>query len=304
VRTAVDDLVVLPADDAEPPPRRFRAVRRFAGNRLALVGAVFLVLLVLMATFAPLLAPHDPNKQDLLRTLERPGTDGHLLGTDEFGRDQLSRLIFGARASMLFSLVACAASVLFGAPPGLVAGFLGGKVDSAFGRVNDLLLAVPGLLIAIVVIGVLHGGLVTAAVVFGGVSAPAFYRIVRAVTADVRGETYIEASRALGSTTARTIQRDVLPNVLGPLVIQIALSLGVLVVAEATLSFLGLGLQPPTASWGGMLQSGTTNMMLAPYLVYPPGIAITLTVLAYLFVGDGLRRAFGTTRSAVAEARL
>ncbi|MBW8825988.1 MAG: ABC transporter permease, partial [Acidobacteria bacterium] len=298
--TTVDHLAVAAPAEASPR-KRFRAMRRFARNRPALIGAAFLVVLVLVAIFAPLVAAHDPNHQDLLFRLQKPGTKGHLLGTDEFGRDQLSRLIFGTRASLLFSVLACLVSIVVGAPPGLAAGFLAGKTDAVLGRVNDLLLAVPGLLIAIVVIGVLHGGLITAAIVFGAVSAPTFYRLVRAVTADVRGETYIEASRALGATTTRTILRDVIPNVLGPLVIQIALNLGVLVVAEATLSFLGLGLKPPTASWGGMLQSGTSNMTLAPFLVYPPGFMITLTVLAYLFVGDGLRRAFGTTRSAVAE---
>jgi peptide/nickel transport system permease protein len=299
--TSTLDPPALAATGTVPDRRRFRALRRFTRNRAALAGAVILALIVLVAIFAPLLAPHDPNDQDLLRRFQPPG-DGGVLGTDDFGRDQMSRLIYGARASLLFSLLAMAVSVVIGLPQGLTAGFLGGKVDGALGRFNDMLLAVPPILLAIVVVGALGASLVNAAFAIGLVSAPRFFRIVRAVTQDVRGETYIEASRALGSTTRRTVLYNVVPNVLGPLVVQVAIGMGGYVTAEASLSFIGLGIRPPTASWGGMLQTAAANMTQAPYLVYPPGIMIAVTVLAYLLVGDGLRTAFGTTRSAVSEA--
>ncbi|MBW8825729.1 MAG: ABC transporter permease [Acidobacteria bacterium] len=298
--TATLDLPVLAAPEPAPVRRRYRALRRFARNRAAFIGALVLVALVVVAVFAPLIAPHDPYHQDLLRRFQPPGRGG-VLGSDDFGRDQLSRLIFGARASLIFSLLAMAVAVIIGLPQGLAAGFLGGKVDTALGRLNDTLLAVPAILLAIVVVGALGPSLVNASFAVGLVTAPRFFRIVRAVTQDVKGETYIEASRALGSTTRRTVLHDVVPNVLGPLIVQFAIGLGTAVTAEASLSFIGLGIRPPTASWGGMLQMAAANMTQAPFLVYPPGIMIAITVMAYLMVGDGLRTAFGTTRSAVSE---
>jgi peptide/nickel transport system permease protein len=168
-------------------------------------------------------------------------------------------------------------------------------------RFNDMLLCVPALFLAIIVAGVLGRSLVNGALAIGVISAPRFFRVVRAVTADVRGETYVEASRALGATTPRILVTNILPNTLGPLVVQLAIGLGTAVVAEASLSFIGLGIQPPTASWGNMLQTAAANITQAPHLVYPPGIIIAMTVLAYQMVGDGLRSAFGTTRGAVSE---
>jgi peptide/nickel transport system permease protein len=300
--TAVDQ-VAVGAGGQGPPPQKLRAFGRFMKNRLAVCGAAFLLVLVVVAVFAPLIAPHDPNKQDLLLRFAPPGRGG-VLGADDFGRDQLSRLIFGARASLMFSLLAMTVSMAVGMPQGLIAGYFGGKADVALGRLNDAQLAVPGLLLAIVVVGALGATLVNAAIAIGFLSAPRFYRIVRAVTQDVRGETYIEAARALGCTTRRIILNNVLPNAMGPLVVQVAIGLGGAVTAEATLSFLGLGVRPPTASWGGMLQTAAGTMTRAPHLVYPPGILIAATVTAYLLVGDGLRSAFGTTRSAVGQGSM
>ena len=298
--TATLDPPITASADVPQPTRRRSALRRFMRNRLAVAGAVVLVLLVVVAVFAPVLAPYDPNDQDLLGRFQRPGGD-HFLGTDDFGRDALSRLIFGTRVSVLFSLTAMVTSLVFGMPQGLIAGFVGGRTDSALSRFNELLMSVPGLLLVITVVGVLGPGLVTSAVTIGAISSPRFFRVVRGVTQDVRGETYIEASRALGCTTRRTLIHQVLPNVLGPLIVQIAIGLGTFVTAEASLSFIGLGVRPPTASWGGMLQTASANMISAPFLVYAPGLVIGLTVLAYMLVGDGLRSAVGTTRSAVSE---
>jgi peptide/nickel transport system permease protein len=298
--TTVDVVEPVTIGDPDAIPGRGRALRRFLHNRLAVAGAVFLVVLLLVAVFAPVFAPHDPNDQNLLLRYQRPG-DGYLLGTDDFGRDQLSRLIFGARSSLLFSLIAISFSAALGIPFGLAAGFIGGRVDGAISRLNDMMLSVPGLFLAIVVAGVLGKTLVNGALAIGLISAPRFFRVVRAVTADVRGETYIEASRALGATTPRILATNVLPNTLGPLVVSLAIGLGTAVVAEASLSFIGLGIQPPTASWGNMLQTASANITQAPHLVYPPGIMVGLTVLAYQLLGDGLRSAFGTTRSAVSE---
>lgn len=286
--------------EGDAAPRRGRAARRFARNPMAMAGLAFLLLVVILAVFAPWIAPKDPNHQDLLARLQSPNGDA-LLGTDDFGRDQLSRLVYGSRVSLLVGIGAMAIALGIGVPTGLAAGFVGGKVDTLFSRFNDALLALPALLFFFAIIAVFGPSLPTLCVAIGTVASTAFFRITRSSTQAVAQETYIEASRALGARTSRILLNHILPNILSPLLVRVSLGAGAAVTAEASLSFLGLGVAPPTATWGGMLSSGNSVIQEAAFLVYAPGAMIALTVLSYGFIGDGLRSAMGTTRSAVAE---
>jgi peptide/nickel transport system permease protein len=276
-------------------PRRMRLVRRFAKDRAAMIALILFLLLILVAVFASVVAPFDPNKQQLSGRLQGPSTT-HWLGTDEFGRDQLSRLIYGARSSLFASFIAIIVGGVIGTPLGLLAGYFGRWVDSALSRLNDALMSVPALILALTVVAVLGPGLTNAMLAVGIIFIPRFFRVVRGATQDIRHETFVEASNAIGCTGTRTLWRHVFPNILSPLAVQVSLGLGAAVTAEASLSFLGLGVRPPTASWGGMLSSAAANITKAPYLVLEPGVMIALTVLALTFMGDGLRRALGTRR--------
>ncbi len=294
-------------DEAQPEHRapqpgfgRGRVVRRLLRNPAAMFGLTVVVIVVVMAVFAPWLAPYDPNDQNLLDRLQEPSAE-HWLGTDDFGRDQLSRLIYGARVSLVAAIQAVVIGAGVGAVTGTIAGFRGGRFDAAMGRVVDVMMALPGFLVAVTVLAVLGPGLTNAMLAVGLLLTPVFFRVARAATQDVREETYIEASRALGCTTRRIVVHHVLPNALAPVVVQIAILLGVAITIEASLSFIGLGVQPPTATWGSMLSTANANMAQAPHLVYVPGAMIALTVLAFSLLGDGLAAALGTTRSAVAE---
>lgn len=292
---------VDPTEGGDDVVKRGRVLRRFLSNKLAVAGLVFIILLVLTAIFAEQIAPKDPNHQELLKKLRKPGSSGYSLGSDEFGRDVLSRLIFGSRVTVRVVVQAMSISLLIGVPLGLLAGFLGKWIDAVLNRITEAVMSVPYLILAFAVIAALGPGLGSATFAVGLLSVPGFYRVMRASTQDVRGETYVEASRAIGCTTWRTLLRHVLPNAIGPLVVQVALGAGRVVTAEAALSFLGLSVKPPTASWGGMLTTAVNNMQKAPFLVYYPGFLIVLTVLAFTFIGDGLRNALGTTRAAVTE---
>ena len=300
--TFAEDVVVVPAAPGAPAPSRARLLRRFLSNRLAVVGACVIVVVVMVAVLAPLIAPHDPNTQDLLLRLQRPGTDGHPLGTDQFGRDVLSRLIFGARVSLLAALLAVGVAALLGVPLGMLAGYGSRRADGVLSWANDGLMSVPALTLALTIVAVLGpGSLTNAMIAVGIVSAPRFFRVARAATQDVRHETYIEASRAIGCRRSRILSRHVFPNAVTPLVIQVTLMLGAAIVAEASLSFLGFGVRSPTASWGSMLNDAYVNLSQAPYLVYIPGAAIAVVVLAFTLVGDGLRDALGTRTKAGAD---
>jgi peptide/nickel transport system permease protein len=297
--TALDDLELADAANGSgDTPKQGRTFRRFLHHKAGMVGLVFLLLLAAVALLAPVIAPHDPTAQDLLNRLHQPNGE-FLLGTDQFGRDQLSRLMYGARVSLLVGLGTMAIAVLIGVPLGLLAGFVGGKLDTLISRFYDALLALPALLFFFVVIAVFGHSLTVLVSVIGVVSTTVFFRTARAQTQAVAQETYIEASRALGATTRRIVVHHVLPNVLSPLLVLVSLGAGAAVTAEASLSFLGLGIAPPTPSWGGMLSAGNEVVREAPYLVYAPGVTIALTVLAFSLVGEGLRHSVGTTRSAV-----
>jgi ABC-type dipeptide/oligopeptide/nickel transport system permease subunit len=296
---------------AEAPPAKLRRgsitairVRRFARNKLAVAAAIFVLIEVLVALFASVIAPANPNVQDLARRLKGPSA-AHWLGTDQFGRDALSRLIFGARVSLGGAAIAVAIAVSAGVSLGLIAGYLRGWVDRTFSQVMDVVMSVPALILAVTIVGVLGPGLTNAMIAVGIATVPRFYRVTRAQTHVVAGETFIEAARAGGSSQTSIMLRHVLPNALSPVMVQVSLVLGAAVTAEASLSYIGLGVQPPTASWGSALREAAPSMSQAPALVIAPGVIIALTVLAFALAGDELREALGTGReSQVADVTI
>lgn len=254
-----------------------------------LVALGYLGALALLAAFAPLLAPQNPASQDLMNSLAPPSGD-HWLGTDQFGRDVLSRMIFGARVAVLAPLIAMVVASVVGIPSGLLAGYHRKATDWWLGRIADALLAIPGIVLAIALVATLGPSLFNAMLVVGLVYAPHLFRVVRAATLAVSEETFILSARSIGCSPARTLVQHVLPNLAGVLCVQLSFLLGFALLAEASLSFLGLGIQPPDASWGVMLKDAYQNQFRAPRAVFAPGLAITLTILAFNAVGNGLHK--------------
>lgn len=272
------------------PWRRFR--RRFQAQRVGLISLGFLAFVVVIAILAPILAPHDPNSQDLRAVLQSPSGD-HWLGTDDVGRDVLSRLLYASRVSLLAALLAVSVALGLGLIPGLIAGYARGWVDSVVMRIADALMAFPPLILAVALVGVLGPGLTNAMIAVGIVFSPRFLRVLRGAALSVREETYIEAARGIGCSSTKILRRHVLPNVLSPLIVQVSFAAGTAMLAEASLSFLGLGVQPPDASWGAMLGRAYRFYDRAPWVVVFPGVAIALTVLAFNLLGDALRDSLG-----------
>jgi peptide/nickel transport system ATP-binding protein len=279
------------------PERRPGFWVRFLHQRWAIAGLVFLLVAIVAAIFAPLVAPHPPNVQDINAINAGPSAS-HWLGTDDLGRDILSRLIWGARISLraAFEIVALAAVVAV--PLGLIAGFFRGAVDSVIMRAMDALFSFPPLILALTVAALLGADVNDASIAIAIVFVPSFVRLLRGEVIAVREEAYIESARSLGATSKRLLARHVVPNVASPIIIQLALALGFALLTEAGLSFLGIGEQPPIASWGGMLQEGFQFINSAPWAVIFPGVAIMLTVLAFNLVADGLRDSLGRERPA------
>ena len=265
--------------------------RAFGKSGGALLGLCLVVLVAIAAVVAPALAPHDPDAIDTTRRLARPFTPGHWLGTDEFGRDLLSRLLHGARISLVVGLAATALAALAGSFCGLLAGFFGRWVDQAIMRGIDTLMAFPYFLLAIAIIAVLGPGLINGMVAVAIVNIPFYGRIVRATVLAVKQTEYVEAARALGVSEVRLSLTHVLRNCLAPLIVAITLNVGGMITALAGLSFLGLGVQPPTSDWGSMLASSRQYINVAPHVAAFPGLAIFLTVLGFNLLGDGLRDA-------------
>jgi peptide/nickel transport system permease protein len=266
------------------------ALRRLARNRGAAVGGLVFLLFVLLALAAPVLAPHDPVRLNVVESLEAPGAR-HWLGTDQFGRDVLSRIIYGSRVSVAMGIVAVAISVGAGSMLGLLAGFYRGPVDLVVMRLVDVMLAFPGILLALVIIAVLGPDLKSAMIAVGISGMPLFIRVVRASTLAVRELHYVEAAQATGCGDLRVLARHVLPNVLTPIIVLVTLGIPSAIVAGAALSFLGLGIKPPTPDWGEMLSRGRAFMGTAWWLSTFPGLAIAIVVLAINRFGDGLRDA-------------
>jgi len=264
--------------------------RRLTRHRLALAGALIVAGLMLMALLAPVLAPHDPVAQSLGNAFQ-PSSRAHPLGTDEFGRDILSRIIFGARASLLAGVVSVAIALTAGALAGLLAGYAGGVVDVTISGVMDVMLAVPGVLLAIAIVAVLGPGLLNVMVAVGISSVPAFARLARGSVMVVKESEFVDAVRALGGTTGRVLFRHILPNIAATLFVMASVYTASAILTAAGLSFLGLGAQPPTPEWGAMLSRGREYLRSAPHVATYPGIAIFVAVMGFNFLGDGLRDA-------------
>jgi peptide/nickel transport system permease protein len=272
-------------------------VRRLLHNRSAVVALVFLTVAALLVIAAPLIAPYDPLEQDLRATLQSPSGE-HWFGTDDLGRDVLSRILFAGRISLLAALEAVVVGVVLGVPFGLLSGYAGGRADTVVMRVTDAVLSFPPLILAIAIVGIRGPGLTNAMIAVGIVFAPRFARLVRGTVRSVTEETFIEASRSIGTSGYRIVVWHVVPNVLSPLIVQVSLAASFAMLAEAGLSFLGLGVQAPDASWGSMLGRALSYINLAPWLVIFPGLCIALTVLALNVFGDGVRDAIGKEQRA------
>jgi peptide/nickel transport system permease protein len=266
------------------------ALHRFLGHRTGLAATLFVLALAAAALLAPWVVRHDPLAQDLDAIL-RPPSVAHPLGTDDLGRDVLARIVHGARTSLTASLMAVAIAVALGVPLGLAAGYLGGMTDDAIMRVSDAVQSIPALVLAMAIAAALGPSLFHVMVAVGVVFAPRFARLVRGQVLAVREELYVEGARAVGAAHIRVICHHVLPNVLSPIVVQISISIAFALLAETSLSFLGVGIRPPLPSWGADVGRGYRFMRLAPWLVFMPGMAILLTSLAFTFIGDGIRDA-------------
>lgn len=260
----------------------------FFRNRLALCSGLLLLLLLVMVVAAPLLATHDPYVQDLTHSLQAPGGE-HWLGADKQGRDTWSRIVYGARPTLLGALFVVLISELIGVPLGLAAGYYGGWVDSVIMRILDMLLAFPALLLAILIVATFGRGLTNAVIALGLVYIPAIARVVRSVTLVQRNLTYVEAARSSGVSDRRILFRHLLPNVLSPIIVQSSIDLAYAILDIAALSFLGLGIQPPEPDWGSMLAEGRSFLLLSPYVSLSAGVAIMIAVIAFNLFGDGLR---------------
>ena len=272
----------------ESPARR--AVSRLVARKTALVGLFLVVALVLIAVLADLIAPFDPNKQNYA-LLRKPPSWVHWFGTDESGRDVLSRVMFGARASLLAGVVSVLIAVAIGVPAGLLAGYRGGAVDAVISRITDAMLAVPFLILAIALAAFLGPSLRNAMIAVGLASTPVFIRLTRGQVLSVKTEDYVEAARAVGNPAWRVACRHILPNILPALLVQASVAVAAAIIAEASLSFLGLGQQPPAPSWGSMLNVAQRYLTNAPWIAIWPGVAIFLSVLGFNLLGDGLRDA-------------
>ena len=283
--------------DLPAPPRRSRAVKvlRWMRHDLrAVLSIAFLSLLVIVAIFAPVLAPYSPVDQDVTQLLLPPSA-AHWLGTDDLGRDVLSRLIWGAPNSLYASFLAVGVGVVLGVPVGLVIGFLGGWIDEVVSRFIDALLSFPPIVLAIAVTGALGIGLTNAMLSVGFVFAPVLARLVRAQTLVVKSALYVDAARGFGASTSHIIIRHIVPNAIQPVIVQVTLMLAIALLAEASLSFLSLGVQPPAASWGGMLARAYNYIEIAPEQMYAPGLAILFTALAFNALGESMRVALDPT---------
>jgi peptide/nickel transport system permease protein len=276
------------ADVVETPLRR--AWRRLLRRKGALFGLAVITLFIAMAVFAPLISRYDPTAQSYT-LIRHPPSDLHWFGTDELGRDLLTRIIYGARASLLAGVISVSIALGIGVPIGLCAGYLGGLVDVVLSRMTDAMLACPYLIFAIALAFLLGPSLGNAMIAIGIATTPIFVRLTRGLVLSVKVENYIEAARMVGNPAWRIALRHILPNILPSLLVQATLSIATAIIAEASLSFIGLGQQPPAPSWGSMLNAAQRFLVNAPWMAVWPGLAIFLTVLSFNLLGDGLRDA-------------
>ena len=271
-----------------------RTLKKLFRSKTGLVGIIIVILVVFAAIFAPYIAPHDPAEQDYSAMAVPPaweegGSTDHLLGTDNLGRDILSRIIFGTRISLVVGVVAVILAGAVGLVIGLISGFFGGVVDAIFMRLVDSFLAIPSILFALVLLAILEPGVKTLVIALGLTNWVVYARLVRSEVLSIRERDYVRAARSIGVPTAKIILRHVLPNVFSSFIIVSALTVASTIISEASLSFLGLGIQPPDVSWGVMLSDGRNYLATSWWIATFPGIAITITVLGIMFLGDWLR---------------
>jgi len=291
--TAVMPLDTVQSDELEPPiPPSFGrdVLRSFTNNKAAIVGGIFVLFIVLMAIFAPLVSPHDPYKVDLNGQFMKPG-NGWLVGTDMFGRDVFSRILYGTRISLLAGIVPTLISMTIGIMVGIASGYFGGKVDFILMMIADMVLAFPSLLLAMIVMYTLGATLLNIFIALSLVGWAGTARVVRSQTLSLKNKEFIEASRAIGTSDFTIMARHIFPNCVPQLLVLFSLNIPGAILAEASLSFLGIGAQPPAASWGLMVSNGREYLFNAPWVAIAPGIAILVTVFAFNFLGDGLRDA-------------
>jgi ABC-type dipeptide/oligopeptide/nickel transport system permease subunit len=277
---------------AEAPPRvnewrRFQRV--FFSRKLVIFGLLILFLLIVTAIFAPLLAPYDPYKQDMMSTLQQPSKT-HLLGTDALGRDTLSRLIYGSRTAILVGFATTGIAAAIGMMLGLIAGYFNDKIiGMIIMRIMDLLMSFPMIILALFLAAILGGGIQNVIIALGVGALPGYARVMNGLTLSIKENDYILSERAMGSGNQRIMFTHILPNALPPMIVLITLQLGTLILSEAGLSYLGVGIKPPGAAWGAMVNDGYRYLITNPLLSFAPGIAIMLVVFAFNLVGDGLR---------------
>ena len=267
--------------------------KQYKKNKSAVVGLVIVTILLILAIFAPFISPHLPHEQTLADRLlppmwEEGGVSTYVLGTDDFGRDLFTRIIYGARISLMVGAVSVGVSLTFGLVMGLVAAFYGGKVDLIVMRVVDIMLSIPAILLAIVIVSILGPSLTNAMIAIGVVGIPTYARVVRASVLSEREKEYVIASRINGSSNMRLMFKVILPNAATPIIVQSTMGFASAVLEAAGLSFLGLGAQPPTPEWGAMLSDSLQFIMTAPWMIFYPGLAIFFTVLGFNLMGDGL----------------
>lgn len=266
--------------------------RRLRKNKMAMLGLVILVMLALTAIFADVIADYDTKviAQDIKNRLQGPSME-HWCGTDEFGRDIFARLVHGSRVSLVVGLISVSISLLMGGALGAIAGYYGGRVDNVIMRIMDIFLAVPSILLAMTIVAALGTSLINVMLAIGISGIPGYARIVRASVMSIKDQEFVEASRAIGAKSPTTIFREILPNCLAPIIVQATLSVAGAILSTASLSFIGLGVQPPSPEWGAMLSGGRNYLRDALHLTLFPGLAIVITILALNLLGDGLRDA-------------
>ncbi len=280
----------VPELAARPRNQWRMAFDQFSSNKLAIAGLTILLLFVVAAILAPVVAPHDPIAIGIQDKMAMPSTE-YLLGTDHFGRDMLSRIIYGARISLSVGVIVVGVAFIFGVPIGLIAGYLGGRPDNYLMRIMDGLLTFPPLLLAIAIVGTLGPNIQNVMLALGIVNLPRFARLTRGSVLATKEEAYIEAARAMGAPATQIMLLHLLPNILAPIVVQTTVTFSSAIVSEATLSFLGLGVQPPTPSWGRDLSEARRFLDQHIWLIIVPTVAIMISVLSVNFIGDGLRDA-------------
>lgn len=285
-----DTTSTIAISETQTKKKKRTVMRSLTKSPLAMFGLIVVVLLMLCAIFADVIAPYPYAKQNLMQTFEEPSAE-HWFGTDEFGRDIFSRVIYGARISLFVGFIAVGIAMLFGGTLGAVAGYYGGKLDNVIMRCMDVLLSIPSTVLAISIVAALGPGLFNLMIAVGISTTPAYARVMRGSVLSVRGQEFVEAGRAVGSSDARIILRHIIPNCMAPIIVQSTLGVANAILSAAGLSFIGLGIQPPVPEWGAMLSGARAYIRDYAYMTLFPELAIMITIMALNFLGDGLRDA-------------